>query len=115
MGLKELLFSQTCCRNINKEIKTSKYIILQGIATHMLKEFKNYVRGHEIGVHRILLICKSKLIPLYTKAGFIFKCKSDVVHGTFSSLFTPTLAPLNRHVYVVEFHIIMCYAKQIWK
>ena len=53
----------------------------QGIATHMLKEFKNYVRGHEIGAHRILLICKSKLIPLYTKAGFIFKCKSDVVHG----------------------------------
>ena len=76
----------------------------------MLKEFTNYVKDHEIGAHRILLICKSKLIPLYTKAGFIFKCKSDVVHGMFSNLFTPTLALLNRHAYIVEFHIINCYA-----
>jgi hypothetical protein len=49
MGLRELLFGQTCCRNINKEIKTSKYIILQGIATHMLKEFKNYVMSVRCG------------------------------------------------------------------
>ncbi|XP_052098026.1 uncharacterized protein LOC127732878 isoform X2 [Mytilus californianus] len=53
----------------------------QGVATHMLKEFINYVKNEEKDAHRILLICKSKLIPLYTRAGFIFKCKSDVVHG----------------------------------
>ena len=47
----------------------------------MLSSFIGKVKSEQVGVTRILLLCKSNLIPLYTKAGFQLVGKSAVVHG----------------------------------
>ncbi|XP_045157930.2 uncharacterized protein LOC123524090 [Mercenaria mercenaria] len=53
----------------------------KGIALQMLQEFVERVKAEQVDVARILLICKSNLIPLYTRAGFELVGKSAVVHG----------------------------------
>ncbi|KAH3867485.1 uncharacterized protein LOC127867555 [Dreissena polymorpha] len=53
----------------------------QGIALLMLRSFVERVRREQRDVARVLLICKSNLIPLYTRAGFVLNGRSDVVHG----------------------------------
>ncbi|XP_060583192.1 uncharacterized protein LOC132739495 [Ruditapes philippinarum] len=53
----------------------------KGIALQMLKLFIENVKSEQANVTGILLICKSNLIPLYTKAGFELVGKSHVVHG----------------------------------
>ncbi|XP_013417195.1 serotonin N-acetyltransferase-like [Lingula anatina] len=53
----------------------------QGIALHLLKEFIYRVKETQSGVLRILLICRAKHIPLYTRAGFVLTGPSKVQHG----------------------------------
>ena len=53
----------------------------QGIALKMLASFVSKVKKEQRDVARILLLCKSQLIPLYTRAGFVLNGKSDVEHG----------------------------------
>ncbi|XP_052777279.1 uncharacterized protein LOC128214700 [Mya arenaria] len=53
----------------------------QGIALCLLDEFVSRVFRDQRDVSRILLICKSNLIPLYTRAGFTLNGKSAVIHG----------------------------------
>ncbi|KAL4236023.1 hypothetical protein ACF0H5_004410 [Mactra antiquata] len=53
----------------------------KGYALKMLHKFVDKVKKEEKNVTKILLICKSDLIPLYTRAGFVLNGKSDVVHG----------------------------------
>lgn len=53
----------------------------QGIASRLLDWYTDAMKTTENDVKRILLIAHSKLIPLYTRAGFTFKCKSNIVHG----------------------------------
>ncbi len=53
----------------------------QGIASRLLREYAAHVRRTQLGVRRVLLICRPELIPLYTRAGFVYVDKSAVVHG----------------------------------
>ena len=48
----------------------------------MLKHYIEHVKSTEQGVEKLLLICKTQLIPLYTKAGFTLVGPSEVVWGT---------------------------------
>ncbi|KAH3867429.1 hypothetical protein DPMN_030556 [Dreissena polymorpha] len=52
-----------------------------GIALLMLRSFVERVRREQRDVARVLFICKSNLIPLYTRARFVLNGRSDVVHG----------------------------------
>lgn len=57
------------------------FLSLKGIATRLLKAYTDSVKRSQMGAHRILLITHSNLIPLYTRAGFVFREKSQVVLG----------------------------------
>jgi len=60
---------------------SQKVFAFQGIALKMLASFVSKVKKEQRDVARILLLCKSQLIPLYTRAGFVLNGKSDVEHG----------------------------------
>ncbi|KAK2187415.1 hypothetical protein NP493_166g03031 [Ridgeia piscesae] len=55
----------------------------QGVALKTLTCLVQHVRKTQNGIHRILLICKAYLIPLYTRAGFTLVGESNVIHGKF--------------------------------
>ena len=58
------------------------YLIFEkGIASKLFKAYVQHVTETQIAVKRILSICHSELIPLYTRAGFTYVDKSQVVHG----------------------------------
>ena len=57
------------------------FVSFQGIALQLLDSYIRTVDSEQSDVTHILLICKSNLIPLYTRAGFILRGKSEVVHG----------------------------------
>ena len=58
-------------------------LVLQGVALKTLTCLVQHVRKTQNGIHRILLICKAYLIPLYTRAGFTLVGESNVIHGKF--------------------------------
>ncbi|CAH1774273.1 unnamed protein product [Owenia fusiformis] len=53
----------------------------KGVGTVLLTAFLEAVKDTQIGVDRIVLICHSNLIPLYTRVGFTLVGKSPVTHG----------------------------------
>lgn len=53
----------------------------RGIALQLLDSYIRTMDSEQSDVTHILLICKSNLIPLYTRAGFILRGKSEVVYG----------------------------------
>lgn len=78
--------------SMNKHIPSGKSVCIhsvvvksehrrKGIALRLLNKYTQTVASGQEDVTQILLICKSSLIPLYTRAGFTLRGKSDVVHG----------------------------------
>lgn len=55
----------------------------KGLAAWMIENYLKYLRKENL-VDDVLLLCKSKLMPLYLSAGFQFSRISDVVHGQVS-------------------------------
>ena len=56
-------------------------LLFQGVAVKLLDNYVQAVKSEQKDVSQILLMCKSNLIPLYTRVGFVLRGKSDVVHG----------------------------------
>ena len=81
-----------CCHPHRRQFDTFMTCEFQGIATHLLKAYISNVQRTVIGIKRILLICRSELIPLYTRGGFTFVGKSHVVLGSGNdSSYTDTI------------------------
>lgn len=51
------------------------------MATRLLRAYLSYVFCTTSGLREARLICKERLIPLYSGAGFQMVGPSDVVHG----------------------------------
>lgn len=55
----------------------------------MMRRYVEQMRASkaELGIERLLLLCKSDLLQFYADAGFTNRGPSDVVHGTQRYLF----------------------------